>query len=58
MPWESKKQARYMHANPSKLGQAKLKEFDDATAAQPGGYASLPERAPKKRTPNAKKRKR
>ena len=49
MPFKSRSQQKYLEAHPEKLGQAKLKEFENATAAQPGGFAALPEKAPKKR---------
>ena len=40
MPFASKKQAAFAHANPDKFGgEAKLKEWDDAT-----DFSAIPER--------------
>lgn len=45
MPFESKKQAAFLHAHPEKVGgEAALKEWDQAT-----NWNSLPERKKKKK---------
>jgi hypothetical protein len=42
MPFVSKAQQGYLHANPEVLGKEKLKEFDEATK----GKHNLPEHVP------------
>jgi hypothetical protein len=45
MPFASKSQQKFMHANPDVLGPKALQEWDQSTKKKKGGFAKLPEKA-------------
>lgn len=51
MAYSSKRQQRALHAKVARgeISQKVIEEFDQATKAKAGGFASLPERALKKK---------
>jgi hypothetical protein len=51
MPFKSKAQQRWAHSKTGvkELGAAKVREFDEATEAKPGGFKKLPNKVKRKK---------